>query len=262
MLPPTSAPLIKVVPPMSQLSTDQLLNKLDWLKSRSVTDFKGHAPQPEKKLKMGDVIKAKEANERKLVGGLFVPFTHNKNAAKTNIPYHATRVGVIRKHEDDKENLQRFTSQPDPCHPTNNSYKQRLDPSTGRPEVSTVLNYNEEWIPQPKREGKRHCGPRHQTSIFGSTSGPNARPLNDHVADLEAGARCSLLRDDLMRHPMFTKESKIAHATTHWDPMSQLLAHQFVEPPLKDRPKAKAKRNPVRMAGLSRSVPPAHRAWH
>ena len=240
---------------------DQLLNKLDWLTGRSVTDFKGHAPRPERKLKLADVASLKEAAERKMVGGVFVPFTRGKNASKADVPYHASRLGVVRR-EDNKENI-RFAPQVDRNHPNHNNYKQRLDPTTGRPELATVLTYNEEWLPQAKTTGKRTvCRPQ-SSDIFGTSPATvGARPLNDHVAEVDANSRCAVLRDDLMRHPMFTKESKIAHATVHWDPMSQLLAHQYIEPPKKDLPRAKSKKNPVRMTGLSRSMPPATRAWH
>lgn len=247
--------------------TDQILSKLAWLQGRAQPDFKGHVPKAEPKLTV-DSVRAKKNAEQKLRCGAgdFLPF---QNATNKNIRmrFDATKVNVLKK---DKENA--FPPQsPAPthgsAHPNNNAYHQELDPTSGRPLMNTVLSYNEDqFIPQPRPTGRRTFPDRNAgMSIFDRSSSASAathRPIYEEVRESTPGQRLEVLRADLMRHPMFTATSKIAHTTTHWDPMTQLMAHQFsAPPPRKERPTLQQKRNPVRMVEVMRRSNSA-KPWH
>lgn len=253
--------------PMSseKVRTDQLLSKLAWLQGRSQPDFKGHVPAAEPRLTANMVRERREAEAKKRCSAEdFLPFQKSSNKY-VNMRFDATKPSVRIASKDP---IPESTSRLPASHPHNNIYRQELDPSTGRPAMNTVLSYNEDtFIPQPRPTGRRTFRDRGEGSdIFlrASSSGAKVhrRPDYNDIHEVGVGERLNVLRADLMRHPMFTAESKIAHSTTHWDPMTQLLHHQFMEsPPRKERPTLQQKKNPVRMVEVMRRSKSA-RPWH
>jgi hypothetical protein len=247
---------------------ERLSAKLKWLVNRAKPDFKGNQPAfvPPKTLQ--SVVRAKKVEESKLAGEAdFLPFSHGKVplgliATKPAISKNSAR---LRQNTAERDEMVAEGEPVDENHPNHNTYHQRLDPATRKPEMYSALTWQDTNLGNPavERTGKRlfqeKCG------VTSTLSPPEQHKWRPQRKDIEGHApqhQLQTLRKDAMMHPKFTAKSRLAHAETHWDPMSQLLAHAFLEqPPRREGPKIVQKQNKIRMIHVMRRSSSTPAAW-
>ena len=244
--------------PQVREKQEQLAGKLKWLINRARPDFKGNQPAFAQPKTLQSVVRAKKCEESKLAGESdFMPFWHGK----VPLGYIATKGSVIRGKDEIR--MIEPVEPVDENHPSHNPYRQRLDPATQKPEVYTALTWQEKNLGNAvvTRTGKKlfqeKCQP---TSTLNPPEENKWRPQRKDIDGHAPLHQLQTLRKDALLHPKFTAESRLAHAEAHWDPMSQLLSHAFLEPPKRQVPKVAAKANKIRMVDVMRRTSSAH-AW-
>jgi hypothetical protein len=255
---------------------ERLAAKLKWLVNRAKPDFKGNQPAFVAPKTLKSVAQAKKQEEAKLAGEAdFRPFSHGK----VPLGFIATKPAIYKgsgthlrqdQTEGERDGAAELVvvterTQRDENHPNHNSYHQRLDPETHKPEMYSALTWQDINLGNSTqhRSGKRlfheKCGP---TSTTTPPSEEVWRPQRKDVEGCSVQHRLQTIRKDALLHPKFTAQSRIAHAETHWDPMSQLLSHAFLVPPPRiERTALVPKPNKIRMVHIMRRTKSSPAAW-
>lgn len=251
---------------------DQVLASLKAKLSTCKPDFKGHLGPAAKNKTQQTVEREIAAERRKLAGeGPFRPFQRGKIV----VALDGTKVGKVLPHHsnhDEQHGEQAASTRVElpPEHHNRNKYKQELDPATGKPVLSTVLTWTGDELPtnvnSQRRTGRRAFPEKMDITNPLETEDSTrfrVRATRQDVEDLTPRHRTTLIRQITLTNPKFTADTRVEHATKHWDPMTQLLAHAFVEPEKKVKktptPRA-AEKNSVRLVALMRRSQSA-RAW-
>jgi hypothetical protein len=214
---------------------EKIIGKLNWLVSRTKTDFKGNpAPVAKSKTKQS-VERVKKEADKFLQGGTFAPYGH----VPVPLAMDATKPKSCE--------IQIKTEELPADHHIRNKYHQVLDSRTGRPAIYEALHPLEAETQIIPLRGKRR---------FGESSSSNElvcfRPSARDVDLATPREKLQLLRADALEHPMFTDSSRFIHACDHWDPSSQLGTNPKLTPPQKKRAPLVQRRNEVRMVSILR----------
>ena len=268
--------------------TQVILADLKGLMKKVQPDFRGNVG-PAVELKTAAGVKAAREAEHKrwAAGAADGPFKPAK--VKEHLSLAATRPGKrcagadgtrprtagTDASEGDKENATVMREI------LTNPYKQELNPSTKKPLINDVMSWGAGAAGADGEDGAAPAPPcaRPRTSLkifpqkFESSPGAdffdahNVRAVRQDLEALTPRHRTALIRQIVMANPKFTADTRLTRPRTQWDPMSQLLAHGFAEPPApKARPAAKAKAPQVKVMPLVRRANSAsadrQRAWH
>lgn len=287
-------------------NTDEALKGLKKLLGRCQPDYRGNlGPKTEPKTQQTVTAALQAKQKQNVTLDTFRPYAKPKGAywiaadATHTGKYHAPAKSADAAAEESEITKRHQEALADVTRPLNNPYKQQLDKKSGRPLVATVLTWPQERdaaaaradVERPKL---RIFSKKFETSEVAGKSSHNAffdaanvRAVSKDLEALTPRHRTALIRQICLNNPKFTAETKLDRPRHHWDPMTQLLAHAYAEPPepqatLSSRKARRshsatpangnpstveepgqARRNNIRMVALMRSTSAAkQRAWH
>jgi len=217
--------------------------ELEKLKARAKPDFRGHIPAPAPVKTRESVEAARKARAAMNVAtDPFKPGAARSDKRADPVGFVATKLhkklpataasdGPTPQHAD--------PTAPPPGKPApsiRNAYRQVLDAQTQRPEINRILQW-EYGAPDPTvrdpdcRPGLRISKRKFETSddqqgdFFDAH---NVRAVRQDLEALTPRHRTALVRQIAMANPKFTADTRLRRREKVWDPMTQLLAHEFM----------------------------------
>eukprot|EP00758_Cryptobia_borreli_P003528 Tbor_TRINITY_DN3808_c0_g1::TRINITY_DN3808_c0_g1_i1::g.5695::m.5695 len=248
---------------MSQLNTDQILMKLSMLQGRAQPDFKGYMVKPERGSTKQSVIDKKATEERKRIGGVFVPFYHGKNAKKLDIQFDACKRSTTMLPLG-LSNCRNPNVAPS-HHPSENhqdlNFNTDLGPNTEKSILNTVHCEEDEYITQPPTQNSQHgLNPSFSGSINVSELSKD-RPTYMALRAANSLDRIIMLQDDRLNHPTYTNKSRIYHADSRWNTMSQLSPTSTAPSPSHMINLEKKKKHDKMLRSLSQKIVVPSKEW-
>lgn len=229
-----------------QEKQEKILSKLSWMNERAQLDFRGNPPPFEEAKTMQSVAKQRRLNMRELAGdGEFKPFWH------TPIPLaeDATRTDYLKGFQNEKFELRLRERSHCASH-------QRTDPETGLKEVQAALCWNAPVLyPSAKGVCHRCCA---ATDCCGAHKAPAGNPPRhrldpQHLNTLPPQERAAAFREEILAHPMNTREGVEAHGE-RWRRGTQLTDPISPPPPRKrNAERAVDRRNLARTVAYQRA---------
>lgn len=215
---------------------NKLLSKLDWMTERCQRDFKGNPPPFEHAITMQSVQKKKRQERQTLAGDRdFMPFWRST----TPLAVVATRTDYLHDVDHSK-----FDATLEKAH--QRASHQRIDPETGLTDIQAALCWN-----APIRNPRRDPAPATFVSVSSPREATNHRLVNQHLLALPPQERTAAYREELMSHPMYTKESVEVHRD-RWAHGTQLEGPIIAPPRRRHSGHGAERRNQVRMVVYER----------
>ncbi|ORC88222.1 uncharacterized protein TM35_000182790 [Trypanosoma theileri] len=213
------------------------LSRLHWLIQRSKIDYKGNPPPFEtpKTQKSVEFAKKRASNER--VGDAdFLPFWHGTSSLAEEARSAKHLRGVDNHRFQDRIDTRKL-----------NYYHQRLDKSTGIPEIVTALCWDLK-IDDPNATKASQSKRSDPQTVRALEKKRNKKGIsNPYLATLSRAERAVIYREDILSHPKFTKESREFWEGDAWYRGTQLVGPLHIETAKKTS--VPSTRNCIRMKG-------------
>ncbi|RNF13824.1 uncharacterized protein Tco025E_06030 [Trypanosoma conorhini] len=192
---------------------EKALNRLQWLIQRSKVGFKGNPPPFESaKTQKSVALEKKKASARRAGDADFLPFRHGA--------FTLAEDARPTKHLRGADNS-RFERKADVAEV--NYYHQRIDNSTGRPEIDSALCWDLKGEVAGAQEAQESGCPHPGVSSRVLRRERGSREVgNPYLATLPRAQRAAIVRAEILNHPKFTSRSREFRAGEAWYGGTQL----------------------------------------